>query len=139
MKVFIGFIIIMIYHNCAYSQSIRYDSLTNKYLVDTSHPNGLIELIKQQLRAKGYDPGPECDLGGGHTRASLIRFQKDNGLEIGRLDNTTLAALGIETVIFLENLWTKPQLQKSIIQFQQDNCLRVGYLDEETMRALNIK
>jgi hypothetical protein len=52
--------------------------------------------IQRALQAKGYDPGPIDNILGSKTRAALTKFQRDNGLAVGRITRETLKALGVE-------------------------------------------
>ena len=55
----------------------------------------LYRKIQTALNAKGYNVGTVDGVIGAGTKAQLVKFQKDNGLPIGQLDNETLKALGV--------------------------------------------
>lgn len=55
-----------------------------------------ITSIQRALKAAGYDPGPIDNIFGSQTRAALTKYQRDNGLPVGRLDKQTLNALGVK-------------------------------------------
>ncbi|MFK7969545.1 MAG: peptidoglycan-binding protein [Bacteroidia bacterium] len=55
-----------------------------------------IRQIQRALKAAGYDPGPFDNIFGSQTRAALTKYQRDNGLPVGRLDKKTLSALGVK-------------------------------------------
>ena len=56
-----------------------------------------IRSVQQNLNDHGYNAGPVDGIMGPRTRAALKEFQQANGLkEDGRLDQQTLAALGVE-------------------------------------------
>ena len=55
-----------------------------------------VKSLQKTLQAKGMEPGPIDGVLGPKTRAALRSYQKDQKLpETGRLDNETLAKLGI--------------------------------------------
>ena len=55
-----------------------------------------VKSLQKALQAKGMEPGPIDGVLGPKTRAALRSYQKDQKLpETGRLDNETLAKLGI--------------------------------------------
>lgn len=103
-------------------------------------PGGNIVALKALLQKKGYDMGPDCNLGGvPYMRIAIAKFQEDNCLPpTRRLDAQTLEALGIDMAIPITENWANPALMKALLQFQRDNGLRVGYLDDETLKALGI-
>ena len=55
-----------------------------------------ITQIQRALKAAGYKPGPIDNIFGSQTRAALTKYQRDNGLPVGRLDKQTLSALGVK-------------------------------------------
>lgn len=55
-----------------------------------------IRQIQRALKAAGYEPGPVDNIFGSQTRAALTKYQRDNGLPVGRLDKKTLGALGVK-------------------------------------------
>ncbi len=56
-----------------------------------------IRSVQQNLNDHGYNAGPVDGIMGPRTRGALKEFQQANGLnEDGRLDQQTLAALGVE-------------------------------------------
>lgn len=60
-------------------------------LVDPS-----VKEVQKALQAKGYPPGPVDGILGKRTRAALLRFQEENGLEGGGyLTEATMRALGL--------------------------------------------
>ncbi len=52
--------------------------------------------IQDALRGKGYDPGPTDNVLGPRTLAALKKYQEDNGLPMGGLNDKTMEALGIK-------------------------------------------
>ena len=55
-----------------------------------------VKSLQKALHEKGMEPGPIDGVLGPQTRAALRSYQKDQKLpETGRLDNETLAKLGI--------------------------------------------
>lgn len=86
----------------------EYSTVTTKKLVS---PGGLsewvevmceskitpqrISAIQSALKARGYDPGPIDNSLGTRTKQALEKFQKDNNLPVGNLNEPTLKALGI--------------------------------------------
>jgi peptidoglycan hydrolase-like protein with peptidoglycan-binding domain len=56
-----------------------------------------VKAVQQALKDKGYDPGAVDGVMGPRTRAALKDFQKKEGVkDTGRLDQETLAKLGVE-------------------------------------------
>ena len=64
-------------------------------LCETDVTPARISAIQRALKARGYDPGPIDNALGPKTRQALQKFQRDNGLPVGRLDKETLRALGV--------------------------------------------
>jgi peptidoglycan hydrolase-like protein with peptidoglycan-binding domain len=57
-----------------------------------------VTAVQQALKDRGHDPGEIDGALGPKTRAALREFQKKEGLKVtGRLDNATLAKLGVGT------------------------------------------
>jgi peptidoglycan hydrolase-like protein with peptidoglycan-binding domain len=55
-----------------------------------------VKTLQKALQDKGIDPGPIDGILGPKTQAALRSFQKDQKLpETGRMDNDTLAKLGV--------------------------------------------
>jgi peptidoglycan hydrolase-like protein with peptidoglycan-binding domain len=56
----------------------------------------MVQRVQIALNIRGYDPGPVNGVLGLKTRDTLIRFQKDRGLNAsGKMDTPTLEALEI--------------------------------------------
>ena len=55
-----------------------------------------VRQIQNALKDRGYEPGPSDNILGVRTKAALTKFQKDNGLPVGKLDFETLRALGVQ-------------------------------------------
>lgn len=56
-----------------------------------------VKAAQQALKDKGHDPGPIDGVMGPQTQTAVKGFQKAEGLkESGRLDNETMAKLGVE-------------------------------------------
>ncbi len=57
-----------------------------------------VSATQQALKDKGFDPGPVDGRMGPHTKTALRDFQKKEGLKAtGRMDNDTMARLGVAT------------------------------------------
>jgi peptidoglycan hydrolase-like protein with peptidoglycan-binding domain len=55
-----------------------------------------VKRLQKALQDKGMDPGPIDGILGPKTQAALRSFQRDQKLpETGRMDNDTLAKLGV--------------------------------------------
>jgi hypothetical protein len=54
-----------------------------------------MNLVISRLREKGYYKGKEKEVINQEIRTAIIQFQKDNDLEVGRLDDETLRLLGV--------------------------------------------
>lgn len=123
--------------------------------------NLTIRQIQDALKKRGYNPGPVDNIFGAQTKAALIKFQKDNGLFVGKLDVETLTALGIynkpnprNNPFFIRQVQNAlkergynpgpidnifgAQPKAALIKFQKANGLPVGKLDDQTLRALGI-
>ena len=60
-------------------------------------PDPLVEAVQRALAGRGYDPGEIDGLMGRRTRGAIRTFQRSVGLrDTGRIDDATLAALGLE-------------------------------------------
>ena len=67
-----------------------------------------VKELQQQLKNKGFDPGPIDSTFGAQTKAALIAFQKSKGLRAdGVVDPKTSAALGLK-------LATTPQSSSTV-------------------------
>lgn len=59
---------------------------------------GLVREVQQALNDKGFNPGPIDGKWGPRTQAALTKFQNSEGISASRrLDEQTLAALGVDT------------------------------------------
>ena len=57
-----------------------------------------VSATQQALKDKGFDPGPVDGRMGPRTKTALLDFQRKEGLKpTGRLDNDTVARLGVST------------------------------------------
>lgn len=60
-------------------------------------PDPLVEAVQRKLAERGYDPGEIDGLMGRRTRGAIGEFQRSVGLrDSGKIDDATLAALGLE-------------------------------------------
>ncbi len=57
--------------------------------------NVVVRKIQDELRNRGYDPGPSDNIMSDKTKAALVQYQKDNDLPVGNLDVKTMKALGV--------------------------------------------
>jgi hypothetical protein len=56
----------------------------------------VVQSAQNELRSRGYDPGPSDGVAGPQTRAAVSKFQTDQGLTAtGQLDTDTLAKLNV--------------------------------------------
>ncbi len=68
-----------------------------------------VEAIQQQLKNKGFDPGPIDGFFGDKTKTALIAFQKSKGLRAdGVAGAQTLAALGVKPAPVATTKTSKP-------------------------------
>ena len=66
-------------------------------------PDPWIEAAQRELAERGYDPGEVDGLMGSRTRRAIREFQRSAGLaDTGRIDDATLAALGLEPPVGAE-------------------------------------
>jgi hypothetical protein len=78
-----------------YNPSNSYASQVKTFVPYTMSQNNVIQ-IQQKLQEKGYDPKGIDGKYGPNTRAAVIRFQTDNGLQVdGIVGPQTRAALGL--------------------------------------------
>ena len=66
-------------------------------------PDPLVEAAQRELAERGYDPGEVDGLMGSRTRRAIREFQRSAGLaDTGRIDDATLAALGLDPPVGAE-------------------------------------
>ena len=70
-------------------------SMVDAALAKGKVPKDTMMSVQQALKSAGYDPGPIDGLVGRQTVEAIHSFQKDNGLEVGDLNASTLMALKI--------------------------------------------
>lgn len=69
--------------------------VARRALCDHEIDGTLVKRLQQELRARGYQPGPLDGLLGKNTVAALTDFQGNNGLAVGALTYESLEALGV--------------------------------------------
>lgn len=63
-----------------------------------------VKQVQQALIKAGYEPGPVDGLMGQKTRAAILRFQKDKGVEgSGYINQATMVALGLQNAAYPSN------------------------------------
>lgn len=55
----------------------------------------IMRKVQQALIDRGFNPGPVDGRGGSRTAAALNKFQKQNGIPVGKLTKKTLRELGV--------------------------------------------
>lgn len=56
----------------------------------------IMRKVQQALIDRGFNPGPVDGRGGSRTAAALNKFQKQNGIPVGKLTKKTLRELGVD-------------------------------------------
>ncbi len=56
----------------------------------------ILRKVQKALIDKGFNPGPVDGRGGSRTAAALNKFQKQNGIPVGKLTKRTLRELGVD-------------------------------------------
>ena len=70
-------------------------SMVDAALAKGKVPKDTMMAVQQALKGAGYDPGPIDGLVGRQTVEAIHSFQKDNGLEVGDLNASTLMKLKV--------------------------------------------